>query len=218
MSRLSVELLENNDIISKKILQAIADEFNDLISTNIHKIRNKIGIATVNFLKKTDTYESLINGKLAAHFGLPIHSRQNMVDSILQKIGDNIQVEHKTVKVFGKRFVNGLEIRVLVADFSDILSMIEANVTTEKGQVLPWLSWLILEGDKIIVSEHEIRLTGGVGRSGMAVMFKNNAAIWRVPPEYAGTYSDNWLTRAILVDAYDFYLKEIENILREELV
>jgi hypothetical protein len=49
-------------------------------------------------------------------------------------------------------------------------------------------------------------------------MFKNNAAIWRVPPEYAGTYSDNWLTRAILVDAYDFYLKEIENILREELV
>jgi hypothetical protein len=43
MSRLSVELLENNDIISKKILQAIADEFNDLINTNINKIRNKIG-------------------------------------------------------------------------------------------------------------------------------------------------------------------------------
>ncbi len=214
--KFTIELLESDAVIIRKILQGLATEFNTRVQQKLPTILSKLRIQTVIFLKQTDTYRSLVNGDLAAHFGLPIATRQAMVDAIVQKIADNIEGELTLVRVRAGNYTGGLELRILVKDFSDILTMAEAFVTTEKGQSLPWLEWLLIKGNKFIISEHEIHLRGGAGRSGGAIMVKNNASAWRVPSQYSGVMTDNWLTRAFTM-GQSAYLDIIKNILIQEL-
>lgn len=213
---LSIELLENDAIITKKILQAMADEINSRIQQKLSTITYQIQQFTLQFLKATDTYISLVGGELAAQFGLPVFNRQSMIDAIIQKIADNIKIDVKAYTTFGNNFRGGVTFNVLLADFSDILSMVEAFVTTEKGTLLPWLEWLLIRGNQLIISEHEIHLIGGRGRSGMAIMVKNTASAWRVPTQYSGVRGDNWLTRTFKI-YQDQYLNQIGIILEKEL-
>lgn len=195
-----IEVLDTETQIAIKILKAIASDFNDAILGNVDKIRNSIALKVVDFLKNTETYESLINGDLAAHFGLPIHKRQEMVDNILEKIGKNLHVEFNKIKVVNRDFSGELKIGVLIKNYIDILNMSEAfvNYKTKNDEYvqLPWLDWLLLQGGKMLVSDHHIRFLIGKGRSGMALMIKKNATSWRVPIEYQGDMVSNWLTRS----------------------
>jgi hypothetical protein len=212
----TVEILESTDQISKKILKAIAEEFNNRMQSKKARIEERIRNFTISFFKSTDTYDSLVNGELAANFGLPAANRRIMVDSIIDKIGDSIRIDIKPIKQFGKKFRGQTNINVLVNDFSDILSMAEAMVSTEDGSSLPWLEWLLLKGDVLIINEYDVRLIGGKGRSGLGIMVKDSASAWRVPPQYSGTIRDNWLTRTIKIYK-DQYLQNISTILKQEL-
>lgn len=217
LMQLSIELLETDAQISRKILQEIADQFNKDVSGKLPSITQKIKLVTIEHLKSTFIYESLISGDLAGHFGLPVLTRRNMVDNIVKTIAGNIEIEYNMIRVRGIDFTGGITIQVLLSNFSDILSMTEAFVTTERGQSLPWLEWLLIHGNKIIVSQHEIHLIGGKGRSGRGIMVKNDASIWRVPPAFSGTIRNNWLTRAFL-EQPDIYLNKIKDILEKELI
>ena len=210
--RLTIDLLESNTQIERKILQGIAEDFNALMLSKINDIREKIDIATVMFLKGSETYTSLVSGELAAHFGLPSFNRQTMVDNIINKIGDSIEIEYIPVKVRAGNFTGGANIQVLVKDFSDILSMIESTIITEKGQILPYLEFLLLRGDRIIISEYDVKMGTGTGRSGKAIMVKGSAKSWRVPPEYSGVAGDNWLTRY-----FEIYQQAYSNIIGQIL-
>jgi hypothetical protein len=213
---LSIELLDSDSSINKKILNAIAEEFNDQIYNKISVIRSKIADGVVFMLKATDIYQSLTNGDLAGHFGLPVNNRTTMVDGIISTVANNLEVEFKPAKVMGGQFVNGISIGVLIKNFTDVLALSEAVVTTSKGQILPWLDWLLRAGNKMIISEHEIHLIGGKGRSGKAIMIKNNASVWRVPTQFSGTINNNWLIRTF-TDNADDYLNMISGILKQEL-
>ncbi|MFM7852641.1 MAG: hypothetical protein ACKO96_12190, partial [Flammeovirgaceae bacterium] len=82
---------------------------------------------------------------------------------------------------------------------SDTLQAIAKSVgqTSEKGVLLPWLSWLLYEGVSPIVRGYDVKITGNIySRTGGALMIKSNKN-WRVPGEFAGTVTDNWVTRAI---------------------
>ena len=212
----SIEILDSDNKISNNILKAIAEEFNGRFSSKLSSIKNEISIKVVEFLQNTNTYSSLVDGDLADHFGLPIGDRRARIDSILQMIGNNIEIDFKPIKVFGIRFVNEVKIGVLIKDFVDILSMSESIVQTKKGQELPWLHWLLIRGNAVIISEHQIKFLGGRGRSGGAIMVKNNAKVWRVPIEYSGTIGSNWLIRAFTENS-DGFTSIITNILQKAL-
>lgn len=215
--QLSIELLETDAQISRKILQEIADQFNKDVSGKLSSITQKIKLVTIDHLKSTSTYESLIKGRLAGHFGLPSSIREGMVNNIIQTIASHIQVRHDIIKVKGFNFSGGTTIEVLLSDFSDIIHMAEAFVYTERGQDLPWLEWLLIRGNEIIISQHEVHLIGGKGRSGRGIMVKNDASVWRVPSEFSGTIRNNWLTKAFL-EQPDIYLNKIKDILEKELI
>jgi hypothetical protein len=214
--KFTVELLESDKQIQRKILEGIAEDFNSLIQPKLVGIRDKVAVATVAFLRGSETYESLINGELAAHFGLPSFGRKTMVDNIIQKIGDSIEIDYTPVKVRTGGFIGGANIGVLIKDFSDILNMIEASVLTEKGTILPYLSWLLEKGDRIIISEYDVKMGTGTGRSGKAIMVKNSAKAWRVPSAYSGVVGDNWLTRFFTI-YQNAYSSLLEQILQTEL-
>jgi len=214
--RFSLELIDSTPTIAKKILKAIAEEFNNRMLNRMPNIEYQIHNLTIQHIKATDTYDSLVNGELAAHFGLPSASRQGMVDSIVDRVANSIRIDFKPIRQFGKGFRGETTINILVRDFSDVLNLTDAFVSTEKGQLLPWLNWLLIQGDRLIISEYDINLVPGKGRSNMAVMIKDNAAAWRVPPQYAGTVANNWLTRAFKNNSKQ-YFDGIANILRREL-
>lgn len=211
---ITIDLLESNKKISNKILRALLEDVNKSFRSIIGKIENRIRAETISYLQGTGTYESLIDGDLAGHFGLVIGARKTHVDAILQVIANNIEVEFKEYRLRADSFVGGIFIRAIIADFSDILDLPQATQFTERFEPLPWLRWLLTAGDRIIIKKYEIRFYPGEGRSGKAIMMEDDAEVWRVPPEYSGTETNNWLTKDIL---HRDYLSIIDNIVSEEI-
>jgi hypothetical protein len=77
----------------------------------------------------------------------------------------------------------------------NLLALKSGHVTTNKGTDLHWLNWLLEKGQSVIVIGYRYNPdTAPRGRSGGGTMSGGSA--WRVPPEYAGTISDNFVTRA----------------------
>jgi hypothetical protein len=89
-----------------------------------------------------------------------------------------------------------LLIELLKGDYSEVLTVDGASFISEGNFEIPWLRWLTLEGDKIMVGDHSF--VGGYlerSRTGYGIMAKPGN--WHVPVEYAGTAEENWITRAL---------------------
>lgn len=195
-------------VISHKVLKALATEFNRKTSRKLGAITFGVMQATMFQIKKTNTYWSLLNGELAGHFGIPKVNRKNHIDTIVETVADNIEVNFRRVRAKAGRLVGGLKIGILIDGFTDILSLPQANVGTEKGEVLNWLEWLLKFGNRWIIEDYEVDLRPGQGRSGLAVMVQSNNS-WRVPPEFSGTVNNNWLTQALISEEYKDMISDV---------
>lgn len=213
---ITIKLLESKKEISRKITQSIAKELSLAFRKAGPRIAGKIRSQTQKTLEGTEIYQSLVSGELSQHFGFERLGGRARVDEIVATIVNNINVKYESIKAIGSNLKGGLSIGILLEGFTDILGLPASVVVTEKGQALPWLEWLLIRGDSIIITEHSIRFEPGRGRSGGAIMIQNNAGVWRVPPEYAGTVNDNWLTRG-LIDASNIYISAINSIVKTEL-
>jgi len=211
-----IDIVETDRQIATLILQDIVKQLNRIIPTKLKSIDTKVRLATFNFIKNTTTYESLVRGELAGHFGIPIRGRQNRIDNIVAAISNRMEISYKPITIQAGRFAHGLRFGVLLQDLSEVLGLPGSKILTEKGQVLPWLDWLLVFGDTIEISEYEIKFQAGKGRSARAIMIADNAGSWRVPPEFSGTLNDNWLTRAFKNNINPYSLI-IENIIKSEL-
>ena len=176
----------------------------------------KMRDATLNYLRTTSTYTSLVSGELATHFGLRGSDRKQRIDEIILAVVNGMDIEFVPIRYTRGKFTNGIKFKVLAKNLSDVINLPEGDVVTEKDQVLPWLRWLLTFGDKIIISEYEIKLEQGKGRSRGGYMISEKAGVWRVPPEYSGTRHDNWLTRALNNNS-TAYFSIIERVIKDEL-
>jgi hypothetical protein len=210
------DLVESDVQIAKLMLNEIAIELNRRIPTRMRNISSRVKDATYNFLRTNNTYQSLVSGDLAAHFGIPIGGRRQRIDNIVRAVADRMEVEYTPTRLRNNQYTNGITIKVLLRNLSEVLTLSEGIVLTEKGQTLDWLRWLLTLGDTIIISEYEIQLRPGYGRSGGGIMIADEAGVWRVPPQFSGTITNNWLTRAFN-DNISQYLSIIEKILADEL-
>ena len=211
-----IDLVETDKQIAQLILQDMVTQLNRIIPTKLKSIDSRVRQATFNFIQNTSTYESLVGGELAGHFGIPIRGRQNRIDNIVAAVSNRMEISYKPIVLRAGRLAHGLRFGVLMTDLSEVLGLPEANILTEKGQILPWLDWLLVLGDTIEISEYEIQFRMGKGRSARAIMIADNAGSWRVPPEFSGTLNDNWLTRAFK-NNINAYSSIIENIIKSEL-
>ncbi|SVC13832.1 uncharacterized protein METZ01_LOCUS266686, partial [marine metagenome] len=81
---------------------------------------------------------------------------------------------------------------------------------TERGATIPWFQWLMSAGDRIIVRDYELEPGHvEVSRTGNMIM-KRGKKGWRVPPEFAGSPSNNFITRAT-----DSILPELGNYIQK---
>ena len=193
--RISANIVETNDEINTMILEIMADHINDTLNIAMPKITTEIKELVAVSLREEPEYQSLLSGRLKAEFGL---SDTNMVDNIIDKLVSTIEVSRSTVSYNRIGLVGGFTITMMKSDdmngviFTDIASVISNN-----GQHLPWLQWLLLEGNNAIVKNFDVKMGSySQSRSGMAIMVSSRDN-WRVPPEFVGTISNNWTTRAI---------------------
>jgi hypothetical protein len=201
-----LELIESDKIIGDLILKNLLPMVNKKFDKAITNTIRLINLALENSLRNQPEYTSLKspNGKLRLEFGIP---NTSIVDNVINAIIDTVFVNRKDPRISNGQIIGGFTLGFApnnaLIDIADNFSVI-----TEKGQELPWLKWLLFEGTAPIIKDYDIQIKPGLrSRTGLgALMVKTNGA-WRVPTEFAGTYSNNWITRAI--DNIDDSIEEI---------
>lgn len=210
MPTLSLDILESNDEISKKILQALIPQINNFLQNAFNKIKPKLVSIVIEAIKAAPEYNSLLSGQLQAEFGIPDSSSR--LNNLLN-IWENITFELQQATIKNNEITGGFILNMIKSDYSDVINSDSAIFTTEKGTDLRWLEWLLLFGNKTIIKDYTIILGPNPrSRTGKAIMRGVTSGKWRVPPEFAGYANDNWITRAI--DSVD---DEINNLLQKNL-
>jgi hypothetical protein len=184
----------------KTMQEGLALEFfkiaNSRVRRNAGLALARAKIATLSFLTKTPTYQSLVSGELAYHFGFNKGTEESVLQPILNTFVDSIHYEFIPFSKIGGSFTfYGVN-----ADYSDVFSLPEAKIAGKNKPELttryplPWLNWLLLQGDAILVQDYKI-VIGTVNRSktGKAVMI--HGGTWSIPSEFRGTASNNWITK-----------------------
>ena len=211
MATISIVLKDSPAVIEKKILKGLMSQTNQYFTQVVPKLREKIKTGTFDILTSSGTYQSLLNGDLAGHFGIPEKRRKENLTVIIETIVNNIVIEKKLVRKVGGTLKGAMRIGVVIANFTDILALPQAVIFTEKYEPLEWLTWLLKAGNRMIIKEYDVYFYPGEGRSGMAIMLPEDGGSWRVPPEHSGTMKNNWLTKIVLSSEYqDFITKSVK--------
>lgn len=157
-------------------------------------------------------YAMIPGGELYHEIGNP--EIESDLAKIIGTLIQNIEVIVKPPSLINNTIEASYEIRAIRSDFADILDLKESSFFTEKGRLLRWLSWMLLEGDNEIITGfmfiggHEER-----SRTNYGIMVPGFGASWGIH-QYGGVANDNWLTRAserILPEL----VREIENNFRK---
>ena len=193
--KLSLNLIESDAQISKLILEQLKNVIENAVNKSIPKIIIEIKNIIANALRSQPEYASLMTGTLKAEFGIPDGSK---VNQIIEALVNTINFTNKSVSIKNSGLNGGFVLTMMKSnDLNGIIYIDIASVMDEKGYTLPWLEWLLLRGNESIVKEYSVRYTNSNrSRSGMALMFRSDKN-WRVPPEFAGSQTNNWTTRAV---------------------
>jgi hypothetical protein len=203
---MTLEIVTPLPQIEKMMLQCVRDTLNVGLPKVAPLVQKDLQQNIPRIFTKSREYDSLLNGPLNAHFGLEAGSEAGRLDEIIFTLARSIRVESVRVAVRGKRLTGGLRIGMFKADFTDLTGL-QSALVYNKGVPLPWLEWLLLRGDQIIIADYEIDFADHPkSRSGEAVMVFNPSSVWRVPPGVSGTQSRNWITRAVN-ESMDFIIK-----------
>ena len=187
--RLNLRINESVKTIESRILAAFAMDLNLHIQAHLPAISIFFKTKIKEIILKDPASWYLSNSKLKADFGLDF----DPVPAIAQAVADSTNI---TFTKIDRRLKGGLRITVQPLDYFNLLSLPESIVITEKGVQLPWLEWLLLYGNSVIVVNFGVLYKHGVGRSGLGIMVKGSRP-FTVDPSFSGTKDDNWITRAI---------------------
>ena len=150
--------------------------------------------------------KSLNGGVLQFDIGLTRGQASAVAEGWANAVAGSVNVKLRPISM-GKTTTGGITVEIQPSDFSNRLrtelrpiwgdNMEATTYTAEVDSLL--LSW----GDRILIGDYDIEY-GSFGRSGGARMKKKKGASWgiskglsRVPPEFAGTTKNNFLTRTL---------------------
>lgn len=212
---LSLKLIETDAQIKKAILDSIRDALDAAISKSLSKIKTELQELAINAIKNEPEYSSLKNGQLRYELGIEDTSA---IDRVIENMcqGQAIKLPVKTTA----RGVSG-GLRYIVIDGEKVaqtMSSPDGFVKDIKGYSMPWLTWLLTYGTNTIVKNFEVQLGPNPrSRSGMAIMVESDGDQWYVPAQFAGTESNNWVTRAINRINEDNFFRIIQNNIEKNI-
>jgi hypothetical protein len=201
----------------KVIMQAIADHYAGVCARAAKKaspdILNRVRIVVQDAIQKSPEYESLLGGKLRGSLGVVDASAA--LSSALDIWLDQIFLSVNTFKASGSRITGGFSLYVIETDKSSVINLSDSTYTTEKGDEIPWMKWLLTAGDQTIIRDY-IAITGDLShipqsRTGEGIMRYVPGRVYKVPAEYSGTEENNFVTRSL-----DRVVDVIASIMQEE--
>lgn len=193
--KISLRLIETDSYIKDQILQNLAKQVEPVLQKTANKSTPKIQNLIEDALKQEPEYSSLLSGQLRLEFGIPDISS---IDNIVKKLAETTTIMVKNVIIKNNGLTGGLSLTALErTSMGGLINDANALVNDSKGYSLPWLQWLLYEGNKSIIKNYEVRIgPNPASRTGMAIMV-NSDKNWRVPPAFAGTINNNWVIRAL---------------------
>lgn len=196
MINFSARLTQSNREIQQLILENIKDYLSPRIQKATRNIQYDITVGVAQGMRSEPEYNALTQGSLRAEFGI---SSPAMVDVVIDSLSRAVEMEVIPLSVNRSGIIGGFTLNMIKSDdLSGVINSFAANITTSKGETLPWLQWLTLSGNKILIRDYKINFgTYPTSRSGMAVMKPSEGGFWRVPTQFVGTINNNWITRAI---------------------
>lgn len=193
---LNLKILESDSEINKAILGALLPEVINYMNNGVSTIKRELPNIIKTAIENTPEYSSILSGKLKYEFGIPDSSIKlnNLIDIWIE----NIRYPYMKPTIMGNKIKSTFEVNAIRVDFAEVLYSNDALVIDNiRGYNLPWLEWLLLEGNKTIISKQEVVIgPNNFSRTGNAIMRDSNKS-WKVPAEFSGTVTNNWITRAI---------------------
>lgn len=208
---ISIKIVDTISDITKNINSSLASMINAEISRKSQQIQQNVKELIDEWIitqPEIISLQSTSTESLAGQFGIPRQNVSSAIDGIITAIKESTTVE---LKPFNNKLKGGLFIYVQPVDFNNVLSLDVGHVVYAGGD-LHWLNWLITLGSKVIVANYHYEASGGSGRSGLGVMSIGSS--FRVPPKFAGTIDNNFITRALQGDDK---VKQITNIVKKAL-
>ncbi len=199
---LEVNEQEIKDGILREIIAHLTPRFRAAANATLFPVQNIVRDEIVN----SHEYQQMLPGSRIYHeLGIPdIEQRLNkVVDTIIDGIEVNVVFPYMS----GDNLGGSYSIKILKKDFSDVLSLSEAQFEYVSkrypmGHTLSWLSWILLSGsNSVILDFHFAPVAKSQSRTGMGLMFKGGS--WGVQPFLGGTINDNFLIRAANRVAYE---------------
>lgn len=188
----------------------IKKEINNIIISRMPSITKNIQARLSLFISDsiiaTEEYQSILSGILRGQLGIP---DPTVIDAIVNTWANEVEVKYNRAGGLGS-----IGISMIRADYSNVLNMPEASYvygTREGAKIIEWLRWMLLEGNSLIVLDYEFKPSVD-GRTGLGIMISREGSGWRVPSQYSGTATDNFVTRALFA-AED----NIDDIVRQEI-
>jgi hypothetical protein len=209
--KFSITLTDSAGDIRSKILESIREHLDKAFSAAIPKISIRLQNAVSSALKAEPEYMALTAGQLRYEFGIPDPIQ---VDMVIDGMVDTLDIKKIPLQTNNFGLSGGIELSMMpTRDMGGVTDTDAAFVIDEaRGHKLPWLQWLLYEGNAPIVRQYRVQIgPSRASRTGMAIMKEANTN-WKVPSEYSGTVSNNWTTRAI-----DRIENDISGILQNEI-
>ena len=193
MVRIFSKLTSTTRDLLKAFNKEAANKINQIFSSRRGRIEGRVKNIVREAILKSPEMQSLRSGDLGFDLGIP--ANEDPVPQVAAAIAESIEVAKPNFKASGEKITGKFVINFNSTILFSLLNEDFAKVVTEKGQTLYWLSWLVEEGDSIIVYGWDVEY-GPFGRSGGAHMVEGIGS-FKINPAYSGTPTDNFITRAI---------------------
>lgn len=194
----TINLIETTKNIARKILIEFRNQLRKIFPISLPKLQVQVRELVRQAIQRQPEYISLLGGTLQGELGVPESDRRLSV--IIDTYINSIVVKLRPIQIRARTLSGSIVIQ-FDAQFIELLSLSEAAYLTDKGETIPWLQWLLLEGD-LTITEYTFNtvpsdVVDKYSRTGLGLMFKRKGGRWSMPPEFAGTAGNNFITRAI---------------------
>lgn len=205
---ITIKLTDSVSKITTDINLSIAQYLNDKIRKNklstINKIKSYIP-AWINSQPEIVSLQSQTTNTLFALFGLRSGSTNSIVDDMINSVVNSLAFSFNPID---NQLNGGITIELQPSDFQNLLSLQSGHVVYSQGD-LHWLNWLLTMGNSVIIANYNYAPQSGAGRSRQGIMKFGGS--FRVPPQYSGTDTDNFITRALTGSAQEDQITQIIN-------
>lgn len=187
--------------VEKEVLRQTYDRLKEilpLIEKNIRQLIHHM------FEQSPEIYQ-LLHSRIRYDLGVLPDEMESVMKQIPDIIADSLRVN------IIKRQNIVLTVSMVPAYFVDIANIKEGTFiqtfTKKEPKEIHWLDWLLTKGNEIIISEYRVLYKHtSASRTGEAIMVELQSGMYnrtfgssgfRIPPEFAGTIENNFITRAL---------------------